>query len=181
MVPPCVAQDLDEDYLVVWDGFGQGVRWRQLSVAALRAFLIERVSDGFVFPLNPKWILCDAGWYEVFAALRDTPSAHQALDAWLPPSSGLREHIERVHTAHPHGFVRVARRDSLAQEPEIHSDMARAELAIQRDQTLRRAKMKLRCSLRWLAIARESQKRRAEAAGGACGGGAPVSRSPGAA
>ena len=28
----------------------------------LRAFLIERVDDGFSFPLNPKWILCDRGW-----------------------------------------------------------------------------------------------------------------------
>ena len=55
-------QELDDDYLVVWEGFHGGVHWRHLGPAELRAFLVERIADGYVFPLNPKWLLCDPGW-----------------------------------------------------------------------------------------------------------------------
>ena len=41
-----------------------GVPWRYLSLPELRQFLIARVRDGFTFPLNPKWILCDPGFFE---------------------------------------------------------------------------------------------------------------------
>ena len=33
-------QELDDDYLVVWEGFHGGVHWRHLGPAELRAFQI---------------------------------------------------------------------------------------------------------------------------------------------
>ena len=42
---------------------GPWAAWEPVVAFELRAFLIARIADGFVFPLNPKWILCDEGWY----------------------------------------------------------------------------------------------------------------------
>ena len=57
-------QELDERFLVVWDGFvsyGARVPWRYVDRQGLRDFLLGRVEDGYAFPLNPKWVLCDEG------------------------------------------------------------------------------------------------------------------------
>ena len=91
----------------VWDGFqayGSRVPWRNLDRRGLRDFLIGRVDDGYAFPLNPKWILCDEGWIDVFRAVQASPHAAEALHAWLPPESGLLERINDIARRHPHGF-----------------------------------------------------------------------------
>ena len=67
-----------------------------------QAFLIERIPEGFSFPLNPKWLLCDEGWWEVFQALQASEAAAPALDAWFP--GGLREEMAAIRAAHPGGF-----------------------------------------------------------------------------
>ena len=156
-------QDLDDDYLVVWDGFTTPVKWAVYKPAELRAFLIERIADGFTFPINPKWILCDAGWYDVFHALTNSPSAQQSVNAWLPPHTGLKEKIEEVHAAYPNGFVRKELEEGEVEEAP--QDMALAELALKRHQTLRRAKMKLRFTLKLAQMARDSKKKLAAADG----------------
>merc|ERR1719265_2476538 len=47
-------QELDTSYLVVWDGF-EDLPWMTKTEVELRAFLIERVAEGYAFPLNPVW------------------------------------------------------------------------------------------------------------------------------
>jgi len=130
-------QELDEEFLIVWEGYPQR-HWRHVGPEALRTFLIERAHAGFVFPLNPTWILRDSGWYDVFAALEATPQGREALESWLPSHSGLRERIKAIHTAYPHGLVGTRKADA-----DVSHDMDLAELALRRHQTLRRAKLKM--------------------------------------
>jgi hypothetical protein len=100
-------QELDKRFLVVWDGFhayGSRVPWRYVDQQGLRDFLLGRVEDGYAFPLNPKWILCDEGWLPIFRAIQSSPHAADALSSWLPPSSGLMQRIDAIAAAHPNGF-----------------------------------------------------------------------------
>jgi hypothetical protein len=139
-------QELDDEYLVVWDGFlRDGVRWHYMSEPELRTFLLERAKDGYAFPLNPKWILCDKGWYDVYAALLSSPATTKAIDAWFPRYSGLQKKIAELHERYPDGFVR---RGSV--DPSVKViDPSVAELNLNRYQALKRAKVKLRIALRW--------------------------------
>jgi hypothetical protein len=98
-------QELDDEYLVVWQGF-EGVPWVYKNEQELREFLIERVRDGFSFPLNPVWPIRDPGWYEVLAALRASESAKENLKAWYPGTSIL-EKIDAIHEEFPDGFCEI--------------------------------------------------------------------------
>merc|ERR1711964_816657 len=62
-------QELDESYLVVWEGFPD-IPWSYKTEEELRAFLLERVVDGYCFPLNPVWPVRDKGWYDIYKALK---------------------------------------------------------------------------------------------------------------
>eukprot|EP00966_Prymnesium_polylepis_P009510 219513-Prymnesium_polylepis.2 len=62
-----------------------------------------RVPDGYSFPLNPKWLLCDEGWWDVFTALQQSEAAKTALDAWFP--GDLRERMAAVRAAYPRVFA----------------------------------------------------------------------------
>lgn len=77
----------------------------RVRVPSTHGLLVAPIITGYAFPLNPAWILRDEGWYDVYKALKASAECAQALDAWLPPESGLRERIDRVHEAHPRGFV----------------------------------------------------------------------------
>ena len=164
---PLPLSDVNHRYLVVWQGFA-GTPWRSFTPAKLRAFLMERITDGFAFPLNPKWVLADDGWFDLYAAMARSPAAAAALDCWLPPHSGLRERIDAVHAAYPDGFVRVGDGSDPSGHAEM-TDMALAELALRRHHALRRAKIKLKAALFWLKIGRQATAKRlareAEAAG----------------
>ena len=140
-------QELDPELLVVWEGFGT-VPWRYLGLRELRQFLLDRIHEGFAFPLNPKWILCDEGWLEIFEALLASRYAgtQQAMDAWFPPESGLRERIRAIAASHPDGFVLPEGAE------DIDQDMAEYEL--RRHEMLRRAKIKLRAINRLRSLAR---------------------------
>ena len=105
-------QDLDGTYLVTWDGY-PGLKWRYLSEPKLREFLLARVADGFAFPLNPKWVLCDAGWSQVWRALCDADGGAR-LEPWFPSGSGIRELIERVLASHPNGHPVQSHAEELA-------------------------------------------------------------------
>ena len=45
-----------------------GKPWETLNERELIAFLTDRVEEGFVFPLNPVWMVRDGtnGWSELF-------------------------------------------------------------------------------------------------------------------
>jgi CRP-like cAMP-binding protein len=97
-------QELDDEFLVVWDGFSRPP-WKSFKEPELRKFLIDRASDGYAFPINPVWPVRDPGWYEVLTALKKSPDGQRNMQAWLPPSSGVVERVERLHAAHPGGFT----------------------------------------------------------------------------
>ena len=59
---------MDDKYLVISDTF-TGVPWRYANGEELVDILSEKVDEGFTFPLNPKWILCDPGWKKVYDKL----------------------------------------------------------------------------------------------------------------
>ena len=127
-------QDLDDEFLVIADGLPGDKPWvyverrkiellaliskslpdsfrllshRYVDEEGLQDILSEKIDQGFTFPLNPKWVLCDAGrWYELYQKLlkSDKAETQQSMNVWFPPESGLREQIERVHELRPEGF-----------------------------------------------------------------------------
>lgn len=98
-------QEIDDYFLLISDTFAP-VPWKYVDVHELQEILIQKVERGFVFPLNPKWILCDPGWMKVYDALMasDALYADMSRDVWFPPYSGIRESIKDIHKRHPNGF-----------------------------------------------------------------------------
>ena len=88
-------QELDDHYLVMWGGWSDQRKptIQYMDERGLRHFLAKRVTESFTFPLNPKWVLVDSGWYPIFEAL----CKRSDVSAWYPPSSGLRELITAIH------------------------------------------------------------------------------------
>jgi hypothetical protein len=95
---------------VIYDGLGV-VPWQYMDGEELRRFLALRVDDGFTFPLNPKWVLCDPGWKDLYDKLivSEKEDIVNSMRIWYPPESGIREQIERIWERHPKGFVRGMR------------------------------------------------------------------------
>ena len=156
-------QELDAEFLVVWEGYrqrrwclpGEQDRspWRYVDVAGLQTFLKERIAEGYAFPLNPKWMLCDPGFYDVYRLQLSSATAQQALEAWLPRASGLRERIEEVRSRHPGGFVRAPAPDGHgAVEAEAEACIAKAEWELRRHMVLHRVREKMRVILRWMRL-----------------------------
>jgi hypothetical protein len=142
-----MPQELDDEFLIIWDGFPAGqARWQYATPEQLHEFLMARIADGYTFPLNPKWILCDKGWYDLYRAQAASATARVGLDAWLPPASGLRERIEAVHGAYPDGFVRQP--PAMGEELTADMEMEKAELKLRRYRTFKRAKQRLLFVLR---------------------------------
>lgn len=96
-------QPLDEEYLVVWSGF-DNPPWAYKDEPELRAFLLERIREGYTFPVNPVWPVRDRGWAEVLAALRTSEHAAKSLRAWYPESAGILERIDELRRLFPEGF-----------------------------------------------------------------------------
>ena len=146
----------------MWSGFPE-VEWRYYSQPQLQRFLLERIEEGYTFPLNPKWVLCDEGWWDVYEALRR--KGGDGFDAWFPPGSGLRERIAEVREAHGEGFARRVP-DSLPLDERMaflsdKLDFDMAELQLRRHLVLLRARMRLRALLGF----RSGGKRQAAARG----------------
>jgi len=96
-------QELDEEYLIVWEKFPDKP-WAYKTEEQLREFLMERIDDGYCFPLNPVWPVRDRGWYEIFDALEYSVEAEQAMQSWYPPESGISETIHAIHALFPETF-----------------------------------------------------------------------------
>jgi len=96
-------QELDEEYLIVWEGF-IGKPWAYVCEQDLVDFLLARIEEDYCFPLNPVWAVRDEGWYDVFRALMESEKARPAMYAWYPPESGLVERIEACHRNYQDGF-----------------------------------------------------------------------------
>jgi len=96
-------QEVDNEYLIIWDGFS-GTPWAYKNETELKAFLLERVHEGFCFPLNPVWPIRDPAWYEVLRALRKSDHAQKNLLAWYPEDVGILDRIDFIHADCPDGF-----------------------------------------------------------------------------
>ena len=111
-------QELDKDYLIVWDGFHGtnaadtpwtpdspgSLPWKAAKEPELRQFLLERAREGYAFAINPVWPVRDPGWHDVLVALQRNEACKVQLDKWMPKSSGIIEKIEKLHSAYPNGF-----------------------------------------------------------------------------
>ena len=138
---------MDSEYLVVWHGW-DGSPWRYLSQPDLCEFLLERIADGFAFPLNPKWVLIDAGrWRDVFAALCASEAASEPLRTWWPP--GLLQTLQELCELHPHGFQRASDEqcdlhEGAEGDTRSMADMAEFELRRHVHEHIRNVRAKLR-------------------------------------
>ena len=98
-------QEIDDYFLLVSDTLSP-VPWKYVNVTELQTILSQKIREGFVFPLNPKWILCDPGWKKVYDELLKSDALYADLskDVWFPPHSGVRTKIEEICKRHPYGF-----------------------------------------------------------------------------
>ena len=108
-------QDLDDEFLVISESVPGENHWQYMNASQVKQFLRERVREGFTFPLNPKWILCD-GWGDLYDDLMssDRAEVRESMDTWFPPDSGLREQIAEIRDRYPRGFLRQQRRKTVA-------------------------------------------------------------------
>lgn len=152
-------QELDEEFLIVSDTL-PGVPWKYVGVSELQEFLCEKIDEGFTFPLNPKWVLCDKGWKEVYNRLMSSEKANvqDSLDIWYPRESGIRERIESIHERHPQGFIQGKRYVRMSGTEAM--DLATLEL--DRFLAFRRAKMKLRAVVAFNDLLVSVRRKRAE-------------------
>ena len=99
-------QEMDDYFLLVSDTF-RPVPWKYVNEKELQQILIQKIREGFVFPLNPKWVLCDPGWKEVYDELMKSTALYAATsrDVWFPPSIGVLDRIEDICRRFPQGFV----------------------------------------------------------------------------
>uniref|UniRef100_A0A7S4Q425 Cyclic nucleotide-binding domain-containing protein n=1 Tax=Alexandrium monilatum TaxID=311494 RepID=A0A7S4Q425_9DINO len=96
-------QELDDEFLVVWHGFPEKP-WDYRTEETLRQFLLERIAEGYAFPINPVWTIRDKGWWEVMAAMKQSKSAKAAMSSWYPSEARILERVEKIRKAHPEGF-----------------------------------------------------------------------------
>jgi hypothetical protein len=143
-------QELDEEFLVISRSLPGNKVWAYMNPRELQLFLSDRIDDGYTFPLNPKWVLCDPGWKELYDKLlaSDMGNIKESLGIWYPPD--IRKQIETIHSRHPGGFGCIGGAD-LADRNKTNSEgtaaMDLAELQLKRHLTMERAKRKLRVAL----------------------------------
>ena len=101
-------QELDEEFLVISDDLpGTNLQWKYVDVSGLQDIQIQKIDEGFAFPLNPKWILADdPKWKVIYDKMLQSkhPNIRNSMEVWFPSASGIREEIERIHKKFPEGF-----------------------------------------------------------------------------
>jgi hypothetical protein len=97
-------QELDDDYLVIWEGFDDnlGKPWDYMAEDELRDFLEERIDEGYTFPMNPVWALRDCGWFELWDQMSESDACTQNMEAWYP--GNIASLIREAHEEFPDGF-----------------------------------------------------------------------------
>jgi len=140
-------QELDDEFLVISDTLPGKVAWKYVNGEELRSFLGDRIDEGFCFPLNPKWVLADNGWKEVYDKMMASKDEEiqKSLETWYPQESGIRERIEAIHQRHPDGFYTTG--SQVFKQMEGMEAMNLAENELRRYLVIRRATTKLRAAL----------------------------------
>ena len=148
-------QELDDHFLVLSDkqGLDRTMPWKYVNAHELQDILCKKIEEGFTFPLNPKWVLCDPGWKRVYDKIlkNKEPNIQQSMACWYPPESGLREIIEEVHDQHPDGFQRNMEGGSSDNDGGA-LDRDIAEIQLKNYLILQRAKRKLKSILIWRSL-----------------------------
>ena len=164
-------QELDPDFLVVWDGLNSPP-WKTVTEIELRTFLLERAKEGYSFPINPVWPVRDAGWLEVLKALQANEEAAANLTSWFPPESGVLQRIEQIQKLHPKGFVvqeahHLSRKISvMAQMNDCDTlDMANfASLEVKRETQARWRRIRMQMKMHMLESGNKEKEKSATAA-----------------
>ena len=144
-------QELDEKFLIIFSG---SQVWQYVNEEELIQILRQKVKEGFTFPLNPKWLLCDPGWITLFQDLLDSknPNVQSTIDLWFPPESGLRERILDINKRFPNGFQ---------QGNDSTLSQSLAEEEYERYLILQRARKKMRGFVYWRNLLLDVRKRAA--------------------
>jgi len=116
-------QELDDEYLIVWDGFPEKP-WKYHKEEEMRNFLLSRMDEGFGFPMNPLWPVRDQGWWEVWEKCLETARG-ESIDArtnrknlasWYSEKLGVMDTINSIRKSCPKGFIQSA--DLAQDEPK---------------------------------------------------------------
>ena len=148
-------QELDDEFLVI-GGNLDGAKYKYMTLPKLQTFLSEAIDNGFTFPLNPKWVLCDDGWASLWDKLVKSthPNVQMSITAWYPPGSGLRERIEDVRRKYPEGY-----QSDLSGRKKGTQAWDEAEIALEKYQRIQRAKRKFLCVLCFISVLQQTQKK----------------------
>mmetsp|Transcript_28719 Transcript_28719/g.32843 ORF Transcript_28719/g.32843 Transcript_28719/m.32843 type:complete len:825 (+) Transcript_28719:89-2563(+) len=172
-------QELDDQFLVIGWGLDttttatpSSIPWVYVGAEGLQQILLKKIKEGYTFPLNPKWVLCDDGWKEVYDALQGSQAAHvqNSLNCWFPPKSGIREKIDELCQKYPKGFQRRTdhRRSSNVElndlqdfdENEGTAAMDLAKQQLKYYAVLQRARRKLKVFLIFMSFINDRNRKR---------------------
>jgi len=142
-------QELDEEFLIILSG---SQIWKYVNEKELISILREKIREGFTFPLNPKWLLCDPGWISLFEELLNSKhtSVRNSIDLWFPPDSGLRERILAINKRFPNGFLR---------DDQVRVSPSLAQEEYERYLILQRARRKMRGFIYWRNLLQDVRNR----------------------
>jgi hypothetical protein len=154
-------QELDEEFLVISNDLAGSLRWNYVDKEGLQEVLLQQIEKGYTFPINPKWILCDKGWKNIYDKLiaSQKPNVQDSLRMWYPPETGIREKIEEIHRLHPNGFQRLDEHEQTSDaDLDGTSAMDLAEQELRAYLTFQRAKRKLRGIFVWRNMLMQMRK-----------------------
>jgi len=153
-------QEIDEEFLVVSDTLPGDLKWKKMNVEELQEILIEKIDEGFTFPINPKWVLCDPGWRRVYDKLLAStkPNVQDSINCWMPPDTGLRDAIDAVSARHPLGF----RANGASEKIEGTEEMDLMEVELERYVKVAKLWRKVRMFVYWIRFLREKRREREE-------------------
>mmetsp|Transcript_31777 Transcript_31777/g.54200 ORF Transcript_31777/g.54200 Transcript_31777/m.54200 type:complete len:1194 (-) Transcript_31777:624-4205(-) len=153
-------QEIDNQFLIIFPG---SQMWKYVNEDELLDILHQKVREGFTFPLNPKWLLCDPGWISLFEDLLHSshPSVRDSIDLWFPPGSGLRERILDISRRFPSGFQRDDRE---------YVSPSLAEEEYKRYLILQRARRKMRGFIYWRNLLLDVRQRATASVNANCRG-----------
>lgn len=141
--------------MIVSDSFAE--KWKYVSINELQDFLFQKIEEGYCFPLNPKWVLCDdPRWKQLYDCLlkSEGPFVTEAVNTWFPKY--IRDRIETIRERFPRGFDTDVSADDDVCGTEA---MDLAMLDLDRHLLFRRARIKI-CSLLFMVQLLESVRRR---------------------
>lgn len=118
--------------------------WKYVDGKELRDILSERIDQGYTFPMNPAWILCNPSWKELYDKLlaSDRPNVQKAMKIWYPDD--VKRKIHEITTKYPAGF---AHNGPPPDRNRLSGHVDLAEMELNRYKTRRKGTNKLKRAL----------------------------------